>query len=98
MTAPALERRRWVVFLDTLEAALDQLTDTSRFPMIVPPPDGSTLPADLAERANQVLARLGAAEESVEASIERNWASHPRSERAVRPNVEASTATFNVLA
>jgi hypothetical protein len=98
MTDPDLDRRRWEVFLDALESGLDQLSDNARFPMIVPPPDRSTLPADLAERANAVLGRLAEAEAQVEAAIERNWASHPRSERVARVDHEVAAGAFNVLA
>jgi hypothetical protein len=98
MTDPALDRRRWEVFLDALESGLDHLSDHSRFPMIVPPPDRSTLPADLAERATAVLARLSEAEASVAAAIERNWADHPRSERVARAEHGTVSAALNVLA
>jgi hypothetical protein len=93
-----LNRRRWEVFLDALETGLDQLSDRSRFPMIVPPPDHATLPADLAERANRVLARLGSAEAGIEASIERNWAEHPRPERVTRVERTAVSAALDVRA
>ena len=98
MSDPGLDRRRWEVFLDALESGLDQLSDSSRFPMIVPPPDRATLPADLAERAHAVLGRLAEAELGVEASIEANWASHPRPERTPRVERHAVSAALNVLA
>jgi hypothetical protein len=98
MTDPNLDRRRWEVFLDALESGLDQLSDRSRFPMIVPPPDKSTLPPDLAERAHAVLGRLGAAEAAVEAAIEQNWVDHPRPERSPRTEHNTISAALNVLA
>jgi hypothetical protein len=98
MSDPSLDRRRWEVFLDALESGLDQLSDRSRFPMIVPPPDRATLPPDLAERAKSVLGRLADAEAAVEASIEANWASHPRAERASRAEHATVSAALNVLA